>query len=93
MEPYSHQRSRYWEPVLPARVVASVFRSGGMFVKTFDDKKKAREVKRPKGPASSEGFSWGFCAVVCCTMGLAAFLMFFRVGPVLGRGEIGRAHV
>ena len=29
-------------------------------MKTFDNKKKAREVKRPKGPASSEGFSWEF---------------------------------
>ena len=55
-----------------------------MFVKTFDDKKKAREVKRPKGPASSEGFSWGFCAVVCCTMGLAAFLMFSAWGRFSG---------
>ena len=84
MEPYSHQRSWYWESVLSVRVVASVFRSGGMFVKTFDDKKKAREVKRPKGPASSEGFSWGFCAVVCCTMGLAAFLMFSAWGRFSG---------
>ena len=53
-------------------------------MKTFDDKKKAREVKRPKGPASSEGFSWGFCAVVCCTMGLAAFLMFSAWGRFSG---------
>lgn len=53
-------------------------------MKTFDDKKKAREVKRPKGSASSEGFSWGFCAVVCCTMGLAAFLMFSAWGRFSG---------
>ena len=47
--------------------------------KTFDAKKKTHKFKtsKSKGPASPEGFSWGFCAVVCCTMGLAAFLMVF----------------
>lgn len=55
-------------------------------MKTFDDKKKARKFKasKSKGPASPEGFSWGFCVVVCCTMGLAAFLMFSAWGRFSG---------
>ena len=55
-------------------------------LKTFDDKKKARKFKasKSKGPASPEGFSWGFCVVVCCTMGLAAFLMFSAWGRFSG---------
>ena len=55
-------------------------------LKTFDDKKKAGKFKasKSKGPASPEGFSWGFCAVVCCTMGLAAFLMFSAWGRFSG---------
>jgi len=39
---------------------------------------------KPKELASPEGFSWGFCAVVCCTMGLAAFLMFSAWGRFSG---------
>lgn len=29
-------------------------------------------------------FCWGFCAVICCTLGLAAFLMFSAWGRFSG---------
>lgn len=55
-------------------------------LKTFDDEKKAPKTasRGGKGPGSAEGFCWGFCAVVCCTLGLAAFLMFSAWGRFSG---------
>ena len=55
-------------------------------LKTLDDRKKAQNATpgSGRGPGSPEGFCWGFCAVVCCTMGLAAFLMFSAWGRFSG---------
>ena len=55
-------------------------------LKTFEDTKKVRKnVALKDGKTGfSEGFSWGFCAVVCSTLGLAAFLMFSAWGRFSG---------
>ena len=59
-------------------------------MKTFEDTKKVRKNAASKGgkvdgkAGYPEGFSWGFCAVVCSTLGLAAFLMFSAWGRFSG---------